>query len=95
MRKFDNKDLLLRVQKNILEDVNSGDLIEGTGGVRKIRVNKKDSGKSGGYRVFFLDLPQIEVTHLLHILDKKESDNIPTSAKPALKKEATRLKERK
>ncbi len=41
----------------IVRDPETGDLIEGTGGVRKIRVALAGTGKRGGARVIYL-LPQ-------------------------------------
>ena len=32
---------------------NAGDILQGTGGIRKLRFARKGSGKSGGYRVVY------------------------------------------
>jgi hypothetical protein len=54
----------------------AGDVIEGTGGARKIRFAGKGKGKSGGYRVitFFtgVDIP----VFLLNVFSKNEKTNL-------------------
>ena len=53
LRSYGDFDLLLKIQNILLENIEGGDVVEGTGGVRKVRIPKPSSGKSGGYRVFF------------------------------------------
>lgn len=40
-------DEILRDLQNILNDPKSGDVIQGTGGLRKIRIPMENRGKSG------------------------------------------------
>lgn len=56
---------------------------------------KDGGGKSGGYRVFYLDLPALHITHLLVILAKDEKENISTEEKNDMKTEAKKLKARR
>lgn len=95
LKKINDFELLQRIQKILLEDLEAGSVVEGTGGVRKIRISKSDSGKSGGYRVFYLDLKRLEITHLLIIIDKRVSENISDKAKALMRLEVQKLKERK
>lgn len=88
-------ELLKRIQNLILEDPNSGDVIQGTGGLRKIRVGAKGKGTSGGIRVFYLDLPTAEKCYLLFILEKSERENISVREKNEIKQLVTRLKNEK
>jgi len=37
----------------VAEDPECGDLMRGTGGVRKVRIAREGGGKSGGYRVVY------------------------------------------
>jgi len=54
----------------------AGDLIEGTGGARKIRFAGMGKGKRGGYRVItFFSGPDIPV-FLLNIFAKNEKTNL-------------------
>ena len=54
----------------------AGDLIEGSGGLRKLRFPKFGGGKSGGYRTIHfyagVDLP----IFLLDIFDKRDKGNL-------------------
>lgn len=84
--------LLKAIQDELLKNLEQGDVIQGTGGVRKLRIAKEHSGKSGGYRVFYLDLPQKEVTYLMTILDKRDSENISDHEKAILKAFAQAIK---
>lgn len=77
--------LLRRVQYEILKNPESGDVITGTGGVRKIRVGKSNIGKSGGYRVLYLDLPNKNICHLLLIFNKNEMSNISSEEKKVIR----------
>lgn len=95
LKKLGGPELLLKIQKIILDNSEVGDLVEGSGGVRKFRVSKDGAGKSGGYRVFYLDLPAKKVTHLLVLLDKKEKENISTADKNEMKIESKKLKDRR
>lgn len=63
--------LLKSIQDELLKDLKKGDLIKGAGGIRKLRVGRADGGKSGGYRVFYLDLPAQGLTYLMTLLDKQ------------------------
>ena len=42
---------LIELESTILEQPDKGELIPGTGGLRKIRAGKDHKGKSGGIRV--------------------------------------------
>ena len=63
----------------------AGDVIEGTGGARKVRFAGKGKGKSGGYRVitFFsgTDIP----VFLLNIFAKNEKTNLTQDERRVLK----------
>lgn len=63
----------------------AGEVIEGTGGARKVRFTGKGKGKSGGYRVitFFTgtDIP----VFLLNIFAKNEKTDLTPKERRALK----------
>jgi hypothetical protein len=68
-----------------LADPHVSDLVRGTGGLRKVRVGQRAvaPGKRGGVRVYYLDLPQGEVTHLIAIFGKREKDDLSPSERKA------------
>jgi hypothetical protein len=64
----------------IAESPDAGDLVPGSGGIRKVRWRRAGSGKSGGVRViYFIRIAEEEVV-LLTLYAKAKTDNI-TSAK--------------
>jgi len=56
----------------------SGDVIPGSGGCRKIRWGKSGSGKRGGVRIIYTTRLSNGVLVLLTIYAKNVADNIPT-----------------
>ncbi len=64
----------------IAEYPTAGDLVPGSGGIRKVRWSRSGSGKSGGVRViYFIRTPEGEVV-LLTLYAKAKTNNI-TGAK--------------
>lgn len=80
------------VQNTILRNPAGGDLIPGTGGVRKIRVPGEGRGKSGGYRILYLDLAEVGECFLLACYHKTVKVTISAGEKKILKELAGRLK---
>ena len=88
---LDDKDLLA-LQVMLLKDPASGPIIEGTGGIRKVRFPLENRGKSGSVRVCYADFEEFEVTYLITAFEKKEQDNLTNDEKAALKKLVKSLK---
>jgi hypothetical protein len=65
----------------------AGDLIKGTGGLRKVRWALPGRGKSGGMRVMTYYIKSDEEIWLLMAYTKAKFDNLPTDFLVALKKE--------
>ncbi len=86
-------ELLKLIQTEILKNPEKGDIVQGTGGIRKIRVARAKSGKSGGYRVFYLDFAEIGHTYFMALLDKRDSENISDVEKNLLRTYAKKIKE--
>ena len=69
----------------------AGDVIEGTGGARKVRFAGKGKGKSGGYRVItFYSGPDIPV-FLLNIFAKNEKTDLAQIERQVMKTVLTKL----
>jgi hypothetical protein len=62
-----------------------GDVIPGTGGVRKIRLKSATKGKRGGFRVFYFYLQIRGIIYLVHLIAKNEQDNIDEEGKKGLR----------
>lgn len=64
----------------------SGDLVSGTGGIRKTRLKSASRGKSGGFRVCYYDISHRDKIYLIAIYPKNEQENISMEDKKLLKK---------
>lgn len=77
----------LSVLENILlENPQLGDVIEGTGGARKMRIQLDGRGKSGGGRVIYLDVFEKEHLYLLFAYPKNIQEDLTPEQKKAIKK---------
>lgn len=79
-------DDLLHLQLMLLKDPESGPVIEGTGGIRKVRFPLENRGKSGSVRVCYTDFAEYEVTYLITAFTKKEQENLSDDEKKVLRK---------
>ena len=86
-------DELLALQIMLLKDPTSGPVMEGTGGIRKVRFPLENKGKSGSVRVCYTDFEEYEVTYLITAFTKDEQKNLTKSEKNVLKKLVKALKE--
>jgi hypothetical protein len=68
------------------EHPKSGDLIEGTGGIRKLRWARGGRGKSGGVRVIYYVHSEIMPLYLLTLFGKNEQANLSKADRNALAK---------
>lgn len=67
---------LIRLQAELLADPKVGDVMRGTGGVRKMRFAFEHKGKSGGVRVVYVDFEVYEKIYLITAYTKKEKENL-------------------
>ena len=70
-----------------------GIVMQGTGGVRKVRLAGRGKGKSGGYRIVYFygggDIP----VFLLTVFGKGEKDNLTQGERNALRSLTTTLRD--
>jgi len=64
----------------------AGDLIRGTGGLRKIRWEAAGRGKRGGVRVIYYWARKDDVILLLLIYGKAQQDDLTSEQRAVLKK---------
>ena len=86
-------DELKLLQIMLLKNPESGKIMEGTGGIRKVRFPLENRGKSGSVRVFYTDFTEYEVIYLITAFEKKEQENLTMEEKNAIKKLVKALKE--
>ncbi|MEL0631872.1 type II toxin-antitoxin system RelE/ParE family toxin [Pseudoalteromonas carrageenovora] len=72
-------------QADLMVNPKQGDVIQGTGGLRKIRVASKGKGKRGGSRVIYYYLDDKRRFYLLTIYSKNEVTDLTADQKKQLK----------
>lgn len=70
----------------LAEHPRTGDLIQGTGGIRKLRWGRGGRGKSGGVRVIYYHYDERIPLFLLTIFGKNEQANLSQAERNALAK---------
>ncbi len=83
---------LKELQETILLNPQVGSVIQGTGGLRKLRFALDNKGKSGSVRVLYVDLVVHDKVYLITAYQKNEKDNLNESEKAEVKKLITQLK---
>jgi hypothetical protein len=76
---------LKALEDYLLENARLGAVVEGTGGLRKIRWQLENKGKSGGIRVLYVDFVQYGKLYMMDVYTKDEKSNLSQSEKVAIK----------
>ena len=77
---------LKALQEELTVNPEKGDLMQGTGGLRKIRVAFEGRGKSGSARVCYVDFVIHERIYLITAYTKNEKDNLSKDERNQIKK---------
>ena len=77
----------LALQSFLLADPEAGDVIPGSGGVRKLRWSAKGRGKRGGLRIIYFVRFRNSEIWLLTLYAKNVAENIPSSTLRRIKEE--------
>lgn len=77
---------LKKLEEILLENPQLGDVIEGTGGARKMRIQIENRGKSGGGRVIYVDVFEKEKLYFLLAYPKNVQDNLTPDQKKQVRK---------
>lgn len=85
-------DELRVLQRTLIESPDKGDLIQKTGGLRKIRMATGSQGKSGSARVIYF-LATEDVIYLVMAYPKNVKDSLTDAEKAELKKLTRQLKD--
>lgn len=67
---------LRRLEQEILHNPQIGKVMQGTGGLRKMRFAFEGRGKSGSIRVTYVDFVVFETIYLIYAYPKNEKDNL-------------------
>lgn len=77
---------LKALQEELTINPSKGDVMKGTGGLRKIRIAFEGRGKSGSARVCYVDFIVYERIYLITAYSKDEKDNLSKSERNEVKK---------
>lgn len=81
---LDDKDLK-RLQEELVADPKIGAVMQGTGGIRKMRFAFEQRGKSGSVRIIYVDFEVYEKIYLITAYPKNEKDNLTQSERNELR----------
>ncbi|MCY1179849.1 Toxin HigB-2 [compost metagenome] len=73
------------LQQQLIANPEAGDLIQGTGGLRKIRIAAKGHGKRGGARVIYYHFVSASQIAFLLAYPKGEQEDLTSDQKKALR----------
>ncbi|MDO4921184.1 MAG: type II toxin-antitoxin system RelE/ParE family toxin [Phascolarctobacterium sp.] len=76
---------LRRLENELLQNPKVGDVIRGTGKMRKMRFAFEGRGKSGSTRVCYVDFEIKETIYLLAVFAKNEIDNLSKAERNELR----------
>ncbi|WP_312626732.1 type II toxin-antitoxin system RelE/ParE family toxin [Scandinavium sp.] len=85
-------DELRELQRELIQFPNRGDVIQNTGGLRKIRLATGVQGKSGGARVIYF-VATAEIIWFVLAYPKNVKDTLTNAEKAELKKLTRKLKD--
>jgi hypothetical protein len=77
----------VKLQQKLIEDPAAGDLIPGSGGIRKLRWKGSGRGKRGGVRVIYYARTKQGEIWMLTLYAKNVSDDIPAHILKKIKEE--------
>jgi hypothetical protein len=87
---FSERDLQ-HIEQTLIADPETGQVIAGTGGLRKMRVALPGAGKRGGARLIYYYRGPIGRIYLVTTYPKREKDNLTNAERNAFKRMTARL----
>ncbi len=76
----------------LCEHPEAGDMIQGTGGLRKLRWALPGKGKSGSVRTLYVDFAYFEQIYMIACFKKSEKPNLSPSEKKLIKSAIEQIK---
>ena len=83
---------LVELEKALLKNPHIGDVIQDTGGARKMRIQLEGRGSLGGGRVIYVDIFEKEQLYLLFAYPKNMQDDLTPDQKKAVRKLVEEIK---
>jgi len=79
--KYLNDENYRELQNFLIEQPLSGDVIQGTGGLRKLSWSANGKGKRGGIRTIYLYITEKSHIHFLTLYDKNDVSDLTSDEK--------------
>lgn len=76
----------------LCENPEAGDMIQGTGGLRKLRWALPGRGKSGSIRTLYVDFAYFEQIYMMACFKKSEKQNLSKAEKKLIKSTIEQIK---
>lgn len=73
------------LQETLVNRPNMGDIVQGTGGLRKVRWKQEGHGKSGGVRVIYYWMTEDKQLYMLYVYQKSKQEDLTAEQRKALK----------
>ena len=73
------------LQEALVNRPSMGNIIRGTGGLRKVRWKQEDRGKSGGIRVIYYWMMKNEQIYMLYVYPKSKQEDLTSEQVKDLK----------
>lgn len=92
---LDDDDDLTALQLLIMSSPSEAPVIQGTGGLRKLRFAppRASIGKSGGYRVCYVYFEEYGIIYLVYVYTKQEKDDLSAREKNVIRDHIHRQKQ--
>ncbi len=87
VQEYLSEDQYAALQMFLIDHPEAGDVIPGSGGVRKLRWRAAGRGKRGGYRVIYYARIAQGVIYMLTMYPKNVAENIPSHMLRRIRKE--------
>jgi hypothetical protein len=81
-----------KLEQALINDPKMGDVIPGMAGLRKTRLKSASKGKSGGFRIDYLDIPDFGMLHLIVIYPKNVKEDLSSDEKKIVLEMIRRIK---
>lgn len=82
-----------KFEQELLKNPQTGDVIPGLSGLRKIRLRGANTGKRSGFRVDYLDLPEYGKLYLIVLYPKSAKEDLSPDEKKIICRLVKQLKE--
>ena len=87
VKEYLSDDVLSDLQRDLQNDPETGSVMPGCGGLRKMRVadSRRGKGRRGGARVIYLHVAEADIIFVMDVYGKGEQEDLTAAQKKVLK----------